>query len=1038
VKVETPSGDIIPVPFDPAKDNVDDIKKKVTNLVGTPVKDITLTDPEGIVVNDDHVPTPGDILTMVPSVEVELPDYSKVKLSVLPKMTVADVKDDLQDLIGDKPPRLFRYDALDDELPDDGVPFKMKLPTDGTALKLTLDPDTIEIKHPDGRSFIFDLEHEPNIDELREQAAALSGVPLKNIQLSQKDDTLDQDYTPTKGDVLLMAPIVDVELPDRSKVQLAVLPTMNVADVKEEVYNETRGVLVRSRLFFLDGEEEDLPDEVTLHKMGIPLHGKTLKIGPSEVDLQVRDSLGRTFVITILPEEPVRSVKKRVREKIGLDIRSINGDQSWDDIDDDIPFKDSCLVRNGGILTVELVQTPSPSRGKISLSISPVKVANHIWDEDDDISLDVTSNGQRQGVFCPESSSKSPSLPKSSKVGIALTQKKKAFADVEDEEAAHMKVHVRAPNKKNLLKFRVDQNDLVSKLQKRIEKKAEVSGDPCLMLGGHQLNGTKTLRESNVQHDDLLIFESLTLNVMHFEGNNFTLSNLKFSDTIVSVKRRIQAMFDVESLDLIQLVYNGRRLHDKNTLSKERIPHRAPLVMEPPGGVATDLSSPKKRLKGRKVKKLREHEDEIIIPVQPDYKNRLFIFDSEYDFDAHIEILVMDARTGKSHILAGLLLSDKVDKIRCRIFDVLGVPKKKQVLKFRGQILKNKKTLLFQKLHHKAVVTMEIPMKNRISTPDLERIEFGRSQALLPSKLSQYINLTIHVWNGDVYELKDVPVMEYVDDLRDRILAMSSIPIDHQRLTYRGKPLDDTLNLSEQNIPNGSMLKLKGMRVFVKFQSTDESLLINVNFDETIGKLKRKVAKEMAEQKEVLCIMFGGEELKDDQQTLAELGIQNEDILVGEHFMLSCVHWLGGVFELRSVSPNDTIYMVKEEIEKYFSISTYEQRLSLNGQMLTDVLSLRAQGVCHRSVIMLEDDTRGSVSPIKQKASLSLSSGLPSLALDEVNQAIVSPPSTKVSLAVSSKLSSNDFEKSFEPVTLSTSPKEKTSIKKPKRKKSST
>jgi hypothetical protein len=46
-------------------------------------------------------------------------------------------------------------------------------------------------------------------------------------------------------------------------------------------------------------------------------------------------------------------------------------------------------------------------------------------------------------------------------------------------------------------------------------------------------------------------------------------------------------------------------------------------------------------------------KEDMIILVKPDFKQRLFIFDSSDDFDSCVEVIVMDVHTGKTHNLDG-------------------------------------------------------------------------------------------------------------------------------------------------------------------------------------------------------------------------------------------------------------------------------------------------------------------------------------------------------------------------------------------------
>ena len=75
--------------------SISDIKKQVSKVSGIPISDLRLVNYEdGVLVTDNFQPSPGDILTVMPSsVVITLPDCSKLELSVFPNAQIGDLKD---------------------------------------------------------------------------------------------------------------------------------------------------------------------------------------------------------------------------------------------------------------------------------------------------------------------------------------------------------------------------------------------------------------------------------------------------------------------------------------------------------------------------------------------------------------------------------------------------------------------------------------------------------------------------------------------------------------------------------------------------------------------------------------------------------------------------------------------------------------------------------------------------------------------------------------------------------------------------------
>ena len=141
-------------------DTIDDVKKKIAELADLPVKDVHLLigDEE---LDDTADPSKCQVMDVAPRIEVTLPDKKKVDLTILPKMTVDDLKDLIEEKTG-MPKDQQRVFFLD----NDGDEFNNNTPLS----QLNIKPDTpLEIQpprdekvtirqSPDGRSFYLTID----------------------------------------------------------------------------------------------------------------------------------------------------------------------------------------------------------------------------------------------------------------------------------------------------------------------------------------------------------------------------------------------------------------------------------------------------------------------------------------------------------------------------------------------------------------------------------------------------------------------------------------------------------------------------------------------------------------------------------------------------------------------------------------------------------------------------------------------------------------------------------------------------------------
>jgi len=1094
-EVKTPDGRSFFFDFDPADDTIEDLKSNIAKTIRLPVKEFELFDSNGDIVDENTMPSRGEVLTVAPHVDIEMPDKSKIRLCMLPKMTIDELKDVIEEKTGTPKAeqRIFFFDSEGDEL-DDTMHMGKAGIKPGSVLEMrppAPEEEKIAVRSPDGRSFSFDFDPvDDTIEVLKSNIAKTIGLPVKEFELFDSNgDIVDENTMPSRCDILDVAPHVYIELPDKSKIRLCMLPQMTIDELKDAIEEKTGTPKAEQRIFFFDSEGDELDDSAHMGRAGIK-PGSVLEMRPpapeeekiavrspdsrsfpfdfdqaSNTDhdvktnvarqfgmpirdlpplmkepkeISIKDPSGRIFKLFIDPHESVRDVKKRIREKIGIPIGGFKlDDKVWDDIDDDIPLDDAgFVVRNGGILEIDPpeIEIALPNSKKIKLKILPTMTVRDVKKiveeeapelfigdkkqrmfflddseelEDDDLfeklkfdngqTLEMRSmminvqNGER-GNFELDVQTDwyiddvrdrihlIANIPPEQQYFLFNGEPVKEDTILIKQGIVHnstlilepMSINVNIPLRKKPVRFVVKRTDTVNAVKRKALKKIKKektgsSRNYCILVGGQELANNETLEMYDVQHDDLLTLEEFKLRIMHWSGDIIDLDGVRRNATVSALKKQIHEIEGIP-MDDQRLSLDGRRLEDKNTLKEEKLKHRTVLVLEGPDADIEVVKAEKRNVKTTKMKKFKSKDNyDEIMPVMPDWTRRIFIFDFDDKFDAHIELVIMHW-TGEKFTLKNILLKRKISSIKTSIFKLKGIKKKNQIIKFDGEILDDKRTLLEQNVGHRSILVLESPKENTIATPRLERL--NRIFSTVPTKLVTDINIKVRHWNGETFDLSPA-INDYIDDVKDLIYDLKKIPLDYLLLSFQGQPTQDDMNLNEHGIVDGSMLVLEPMRIFLQLPTNKESFALDVDMNQKIYDVKKSVAMTSNLPFESLCLMIGGDEL-DDSKTIFECGVEHEDEIRVETFEIKVMHWSGQLFSVNGVSPNDTTYDVKSRISKMVSVSIEQQILTLKGQILNDVLRLKDQDIHHKTVLMLDPPDERVVSPVKQKVSLSL------------------------------------------------------------------
>ena len=988
VKVKLPNGKKRTFIFDP-EETVGDFKNR--NKKHFPLGGRLLFDDE--VLDDDEKLgdcniKPGVVLVAEPPmIDIELPNGEKISLIASPKQTFGDIKDVIEEKTGVPKARqrlFFMDNELDDEIPMQKSRITKKFADGPLPLKMIPIPPEVEVKMPNGKTRMFVFDPEETVSEFKERNKRY--FPYDHTRLMCDDEELIDDVKLEEcnirpGVVLCAEPAeVLIELPGAKKIKLSTHPKLTLEDIKDSIEEETGIPKAKQRLFYMDNElEDDLP----LNKVNL-MPGTCLKLGdlafdddddmdpleqrnanrqgiftsePQDVEIMLPDR--RKITLSILPTTTIGEVKKIIEEKIPemkKKHQRIFFFDMTEELDDSTPFNKLKLDK-GKPLEVRPfeINIKHYDGRKYKLNPAPTEYIDDIKDQIYSLTK-VPVESQRLS-FNEQS------------VDDTLTLEQQGIDHGSTLVLHRMILYIDIPNDRQLA-FEVELGDTIKQIKKRVSKQ---NGEypierQCLLLGGTELGDKATLAECNIDHDDIITMELFEISVLDgSDGTTFPLRQLLPSSSGKDIRR---LLLDINNTDCEHLFFGKSAVQDNVSLKHQGIRHKSLLVIRSPS--SGDIGyTPGERLSVSLLKttKFKDVEDELIMPAEPNWKTRTFIFDNDgHNIDSNITINVLHW-SGETLTFNDVHWRETVKSVKERIENPEKISSYSLLL--NGKILNDKKTLMAQGVKHKAYLVMQRKKpKSLKDLPQVTKVNFGS----LPSQISRKVakmNLVVKTWRGDQLSLSFDP-NEYADDVKDAIAQAKGIPTEYQQLTYDGKLLDDTLTLLEMNIPDGSTLCLEKMTIKIELP-TKKQLSIDVEYEHSIDKIKRLISKNASYEVYTQFLFFGSEMLE-DSKTLRDYNIHYADVLRLETFEVNIlsVNGNGGTFTISSLNPKSTIGALKDAIFEKMGLARSKQLLKFQGQIANDARTLVSQGIKHKAIVMLEIVKAQDDLPKREHVSLSL------------------------------------------------------------------
>lgn len=200
-----------------------------------------------------------------------------------------------------------------------------------------------------------------------------------------------------------------------------------------------------------------------------------------------------------------------------------------------------------------------------------------------------------------------------------------------------------------------------------------------------------------------------------------------------------------------------------------------------------------------------------------------------------------------------------------------------------------------------------------------------------------------------------------IANLKSIIMVKKGVPVDEQRIVFKGKNLEDDRTVKDYNIQHESILNLV-LRVPSRHNRVEVTILteargplatLAVRPTDSILELKRKIRDLTGCPSVKQILIFAGKELE-NKHTISDYNILNKSVIyLVEKMEVYLVTQLTQERIILELSPKDTVQSVKNEIHARTKISTYQQVLHFNGRQLDDVHSLNYYDIEDKSTLFL-------------------------------------------------------------------------------------
>ena len=988
-------------------------------------------------------------------VDIELPGLGRRELVIFPQHTIKDIKEMVEEETGVKQSnqRIFYFDGDEEKELDDSLPLSKSKLGEGVPLQMRALPPQIKVKAPNGREFFVVIEPEDTVDSMKKKVEEKTGLRFKGqlfnthlADLDFEDDPLAPETIVDRkhGRVLILEPEdIDIGNFDMKKPKVkGQLFNTHLADLDfeddplapEKIVDRKHG-----RVLILPEDVDEHVDELpSSDKVGVAVLS-TKVVG--NINVTIKHWKGHTFALDLDPTEYIDTVKERIQ-----DLQSIPVDQQrltfeGESVDDTLTLQEQSIVDHSTLvlepmkvfvilpngkkkirMTVELddkikkVKRLVSKKAKVEADFQCLLLGAQELEDIQTLSYYDVEHGD---VLTMETFQVSVAHWSGDVFTIQNIHPSGTIQDVERIMRENKQI---SSDDQQQQKFKFEGklvNSFLTLKDGQIKHKSvlmlEPSGDVDLdvpNMGRVSVNMLSTATFKDVANEDdiwpvmpnwkqrIFFFDNeksidsrIEIRVMHWSGDTFTFDDVRWTEKLVDIKKRIKQQKKIP-INIYRIKVAGRVLDDKKSLVVQKINHKSVLLMEP--------------LEQKRVDEL-PSSDKVGVAVL------------STKVVGNINVTI---KHWKGHTFAlDLDPTEYIDTVKERIQDLQSIPVDQQRLTFEGESVDDTLTLQEQSIVDHSTLVLE-PMKVFVILPngkkkirmtvelddkikkvkrlvskkakveaDFQCLLLGAQELEDIQTLSYYdvehgdvltmetFQVSVAHWSGDVLVIKGVGPDGTMEDVKEKIFEMKQIPKERQQFKFEGKLTNCVTSLKDQKITHKSVLIMEETRnedaeqkgkeklnlslfvastskssvnpkITVRHWKTSSSFTLDIEPTEYIDDVKERIQKVKNIPVDHQRLALNGKPV-DDDRTLQEQSIGDGSTLVLEpmriHVMLP-----GGKCLIFEVDLDDAIKKIKDLVSKSSRFQVEEQVILLGGEELMDSQTLSECGVEHDDVLNMD------------------------------------------------------------------------------------